>query len=1597
MKFQLFGILFIVPVTLFLKPALQAQESYPITDCLGAQVLCSDSSFVFLPQGFGIDDFANPKNDEGCLTNFEVQSAWYYFEFQRRMPRGSKIQFLITPTSPVAPGVNRDFDFAIYGPDLLCDSLGSPLRCSETFSTGMPTGLDSTATENSERGVFPIEDGLVADLEVEPGAGYYLLLSNWDMSPTEFTISWGGSAAKWLNCAATPGCDFYAISAGRDTTLCPSDLVQQIVLEGDTTGVGPDLEFYWTALSGSITYLDDTLSLNPILTIPAGFSGYLSYVLNVGSGSCVSSDTVQIYLPVLPERPLPLDTFLCANTTLSLNALSPALSNYSWSDGSMGPEVLIDRAGNYQLSALDTNNCVVTYDFSIEEKALPVINLPADTFFCRNGAPIQFEFGDQFETYLWSDGSTASNFTAFFTQNLGLTVSDEFGCTASDSIFVEAIIPPNTQVLGERLICEGGSTTLTVADSTLRYRWSTGDTGRSLTVTEAGVYSVQVQDSLFGCSNFYIIQVRTASPFNVSITGDRNFCPGQETVLGVEGDYVSYQWSTGDSNAELPVSQEGRYQVTVTDAIGCTGTGEIGVQQHIIGELTLPDSLFFCPGSNVELNTNSLFERYQWSDGVTTLNRSFAETGIFSIQALSSEGCPATDYIYVKAYPAPLDGISGDSILCLNDTLSLSVPDGLTAILWSNGATTPAIAVTQAGQYSVTISDDNSCQSDYRFTVTDANSIPPDPSIEHPGGICPGSEAVLSSSGNYAAYLWSTGASTSSINISNSGTYTLTVTDELGCSASSSITLGQFPIVPLELNDTMVFCNDTQVSIDASGPYASWLWSDGSAEPVLSVGIEGAYEVIVTDLNACQQSDTIHLVQLESILPILEDTFRVCPGDLVILDAGPGFATYAWSNGSLDRFSTTNATGMYFVDLTDANGCEVKDSTLVENYPVTAPLLQTDRLLCEGGSAQLSVLGEFIEYHWNTGDSLGVITINQPGTYGVEVVDQNTCIQKADIAVSATSGPTPKLASEGVLDCISNSLTLKADPGNGRYAYQWFGPGINPENQNLSEPLVKEPGGYSLLLQDLESGCFADTVDIQVRSSQNKPRINLMAEGMLNCNTPLVPISAEGSSEGSIYSLRWFHPNGMVLESEQEYTLLASDAGTYYFELTNTQENCTLTDSLTLLADFTTPFADAGLSATLNCQTETLSLDGSKSDQGNQYRYKWQTTEGKILSGGSGLAPLINQPGWYYLEVLDTDNGCRQTDSVLVLSDFEIPAADAGMDIVLDCFGDGIYLNGEGSAKGPKMSYQWRSVEEHTLSNRNIINPRIFDPGTYILTVLNTENGCSNRDSVNVLPPDNPPLGLNLDFNSPVCYGDLNGNISVQNVIQGSAPFLYSLNGQPFVQQNSFSNLGPGNYTIRVQDSEGCEFEVPVQLGYGREVKVDLGPDLEINLGSPVQLNLERNVPDEEIGQLIWESSKGEVPCASCTDAVIRPLETVFYQVRLEDIYGCTGSDDLNIVVKRPEAIFVPNSFSPNGDGLNDLLMVYAGQDVETIQQFRILDRWGEQVFAVSAFQPNDPLYGWDGTFRGKALNPGVFVFLVEVKFVDGQTKVYSGEINLIR
>jgi gliding motility-associated-like protein len=395
--------------------------------------------------------------------------------------------------------------------------------------------------------------------------------------------------------------------------------------------------------------------------------------------------------------------------------------------------------------------------------------------------------------------------------------------------------------------------------------------------------------------------------------------------------------------------------------------------------------------------------------------------------------------------------------------------------------------------------------------------------------------------------------------------------------------------------------------------------------------------------------------------------------------------------------------------------------------------------------------------------------------------------------------------------------------------------------------------------------------------------------------------------------------------------------------------------------------------------------------------YSWiSAPPGGISSGENTLTPTINQGGTYTLTIENLDNGCITSGSVVVDEDTETPIAVANVDNELDCITEEISISGVGSSTGSEFNYTWTGIG--IISGSTTLQPIVNLPGSYILTIFNSQNGCLNTDEVFVIENTNIPVGMDALVTPPICYGD-KGSIEIISVDGGEGPYLYSIDsGISFSSFAIFTSLEPGDYSIIVQDANGCEYEDFFFVPSVPELLVVLESEIIVQLGESEQLIAFVNIPTSMIDTIVWSPSEG-FSCTNCLNPFVTPLNETLYTVTVTNLDGCTASDQIMLRVRKDRDIYIPNAFSPhNNDGINDVFMIFGNEKiVAKINSFQVFDRWGELVWEDFNFLPNNPARSWDGNLKGEPMNPAVFVYWAEIEFIDGVTKLYKGDVTLLR
>jgi gliding motility-associated-like protein len=286
--------------------------------------------------------------------------------------------------------------------------------------------------------------------------------------------------------------------------------------------------------------------------------------------------------------------------------------------------------------------------------------------------------------------------------------------------------------------------------------------------------------------------------------------------------------------------------------------------------------------------------------------------------------------------------------------------------------------------------------------------------------------------------------------------------------------------------------------------------------------------------------------------------------------------------------------------------------------------------------------------------------------------------------------------------------------------------------------------------------------------------------------------------------------------------------------------------------------------------------------------------------------------------------------------------------------------------------------------------------GTISLTVED-RNGCVHVDSIEVRQPGSAVEGQ-ATVRDVRCFGGSDGRITITGS-GGTPPYRYALDNRPWNGSSVQIGLKAGSYTPRIMDNNGCVFDLPaIEVSQRSQLTIDLGPDLYIELGRDTQLLAEIL---NAAGPLVYAWSAEDsawLSCLDCPDPLVTGLQFQnTFELEVVDSMGCAATDQVRVVVEKPRRIHVPTGFTPNGDFNNDLLVVH-GQESAHVLSFQVYDRWGEIVYETKDFSIKDAeTAGWDGRFRGEDLDPGVYVWILEVRYVDGVTEVFRGNTTLIR
>ena len=758
-----------------------------------------------------------------------------------------------------------------------------------------------------------------------------------------------------------------------------------------------------------------------------------------------------VSLTTYPNEPI----LTCDQTDVTLTAnVSGGTSpySYSWSTGETTPYIYVTEPGTYSVTVTGANCCSSSSSVSVyENRYYPSVSISCSSYECRVSCAspttltANVSGGSGPFTYEWSPGGQ-------LTESIQVTEPGQYrvfvrganGCMVNESINVMS--PEIHQVdagADQQLTCDVTQVQLTAQVSggspPFEFQWSPGgQTSQTVTVGSPGTYTVYVSDCLDRhVSDSVSVFADTAAP-SVTISGSASIsCTAPATTLTAYASGGSppftYQWSPGGQTAQsITVSSPGTYSVSVRGANGCTGYSSLAVPEDKTAPNVDagPDMSLTCDVVSVTLGAWSVSGGsppyiYSWSPGgQTTQTITVSSPGTYTVTVSGANGCSTSDSVVVAAYTQPPTvSVGADKELtCAQNsaTLVANVSGGMTpySYAWSpGGQTTQDIIVSAPGTYTLTVTGANGCSSSDTVVVTEDVAAPnvnagPDQELS-----CTQTSVTLNASVSGGvtpySYAWSPGGQTTQdITVSAPGTYTLTVTGANGCSSSDTVVVTEDVAAP-SVNagqDQELTCSQPSVTLTASAsggsaPY-SYTWSPGGqTTQSITVGAPATYTVVVTGTNGCSSSDSVTVTE-ESGRPVVDagaDKTLTCSQTSVTLDAsvsgGVAPYSYAWSPGgqtTQDITVTTPAT--YTLTVTGANGCSASDSVTVaasEGQPTVD--LGPNRELpgpSESITLQADVRGGEGPYRfeWSPGgQTTASLEILEPGTYTVQVTDDNGC------------------------------------------------------------------------------------------------------------------------------------------------------------------------------------------------------------------------------------------------------------------------------------------------------------------------------------------------------------------------------------------------------------------------------------------------------------------------------------------------------------------------------------------------------------------------------------------------------------------------------
>ncbi|MEM6964179.1 MAG: gliding motility-associated C-terminal domain-containing protein [Bacteroidota bacterium] len=644
-----------------------------------------------------------------------------------------------------------------------------------------------------------------------------------------------------------------------------------------------------------------------------------------------------------------------------------------------------------------------------------------------------------------------------------------------------------------------------------------------------------------------------------------------------------------------------------------------------------------------------------------------------------------------------------------------------------------------------------------------------------------------------------------------------------------------------------------------------------------------------------------------------------------------------------------------------------------------------------------------------TNTTLTISTLNDGDVLTCQIIYDDACsnsnpINSNELTFAVNPSPTPFITINSDLTniCAGEMVEFTAstiDAGN-MPDYQWIVDG-NPvginaptfSTDNLTDAQV-------VTCQVTSSDACATTPtatsnDILVNvNTPVTPELFVQADQTTICAGETVTFTATNTLASSNAQYEWFVDGIPTGNSNNTFTtnnLMDEQSVTCQVTFgascvtTNTLMSAPIPIEVTSVG---TPIIEITTDATIVCPGSTLTFTATGNNLGTNPQYQWMVN-GTITGNNANTLSTTFTTGQTVSCTVTANNTCSGAQTVNS-NEIEITIGNLAIEMVdiqpesCDNSNGLITLTTVGGLA--PYTYNW----DNTTTNTNELTN--LTAGDYSVVVTDV-NGCSAALEINI-PFISAPEIASVEATQINCANTFG---SAEVIMEDSiAAYTYTWKNadNETVANSAVANyLQEGLYFVEITNENGCTISEEIYIDAADPVQLEILEPTTIELGETYELQIITNATDATFS---WKTD-ATLSCLDCMNPTIRPTSTTTYFVTATTATGCTATAHVTIQVAKPRKVFAPNAFSPNNDGSNDRFTIFGGDDISKVKSFQIFDRWGSMVFSNGDFQPNDETQGWDGKVDGQKITTGVYIYIAEVEFTDGHTKIIKGDVTAVK